>query len=175
MDKDELAKKLLETSYLEGDFTLRSGRKSHYLIDKYGFETCPQLLAEIARALARLLPQDVDRLAGVELGGVPLATALSLESGLPFVIVKKGKKGYGTDKRIEGRLVPGEHIVLVEDVVTTAGTACAAVAALREAGAGKVTVLVVVDRQEGAEEGFREAGIPYRALFTRQSLGIGED
>jgi len=175
MNTEELARRLMESSYLEGDFTLRSGRKSHYLIDKYGFETRPELLREIARALTELLPDGVDRVAGVELGGVPLATAVSLESGLPFVIVKKQKKGYGTDKRIEGTLKPGEHVVLIEDVATTAGTACAAAEVLKREGAAKVSVLVVVDRQEGAQQGFRQAGVPYRALFTRESLGIEED
>ena len=166
---------MMETSYLEGEFTLRSGRRSHYIIDKYGFETRPGVLSEIAKQLSAMLPEGVDRLAGVELGGVPLVTAVSLQSGLPFVIVKKGKKGYGTDKQIEGELNPGEHLALIEDVATTAGTACEAVEAIRTAGAAKVTVLVVVDRQEGAEDSFRQAGVPYLALFTRESLGIEAD
>jgi len=119
-----------------------------------------------------MLPGGTDRLAGAELGGVPLATAVALQSGLPFVIVRKERKGYGTENRIEGPLEPGESIVLVEDVVTTAGAALSAVEALREAGAGRVSALVVLDRQEGAEEAFRRAAVPYRALFTAESLGL---
>jgi orotate phosphoribosyltransferase len=175
MKREQLADRLMETSYLEGRFTLRSGRQSHYIIDKYGFETRPEILQAVARELAAMLPEGVGTLAGVELGGVPLVTAVSLSSGLPFVIVKKARKGYGTDNMLEGELDPGDHVALIEDVTTTAGTACRAVETLRRAGAGKVTVLVVVDRQEGAEEAFRRAAVPYRALFTRESLGIRPD
>jgi len=175
MERDALRRRLKEVAYKEGDFTLRSGRKSHYLVDKYEFETRPDLLRAIARELARMLPEGTDRLAGVELGGVPLAAAVALESGLPYVIVRKGRKGHGIDRPIEGELVPGDNVVLIEDVVTTGGAACAAARTLTEAGAREVEALVVVDRQEGAEAAFREAGIRYRALFTRDSLGIEPD
>jgi len=175
MDKKTLAKRLMQVAYREGDFTLRSGRKSHYIIDKYAFETRPELLREVAEALAELVPKDAQRLAGVELGGVPLVTAVSLKSELPFVIVRKGKKGHGLDRPYEGEMQPGEHVVLIEDVATTGGAALDAVEALRQAGVGQVTVLVVVDRQEGAEAAFRAARVPVRALFTRESLGIEAD
>ncbi len=175
MERDELAQRVLDVSYLEGDFTLRSGRRSHYLIDKYEFETRPPLLRAVARELNNMLPPDASRLAGVELGGIPLATAVSLESDLPFVIVRKEKKGHGHDTLMEGEVEEGEHVALLEDVTTTGGTACSAAERLLDAGAGKVIVLVVVDRQEGAEETFGEADIPYRALFTRESLGIEAD
>lgn len=175
MDRQELAARLKEAAYTEGDFTLRSGRKSHYIIDKYAFETRPELLRETARELAALVPGGTDRLAGVELGGVPLVTAVSLATGLPFIIVRKGSKGHGLDRPFEGEMAQGDRILLVEDVATTGGAACAAARVLLEAGAAEVSALVVVDRQEGAEEGFREAGVPYRALFTRESLGIEAD
>jgi orotate phosphoribosyltransferase len=168
----DLAARLMEVAYREGEFTLRSGRHSHYLIDKYEFETRPDLLRELARKLAGMLPDATDRLAGVELGGVPLATAVSLESGLPFVIVRKGEKGHGLDRPYEGQMTRGERLTLIEDVVTTGGAACRAAEVLRREGAGEVTVLVVVDRQEGAGAAFREAGLEWRALFTRESLGI---
>jgi len=169
-----LAERLKDVALLRGEFTLRSGRKSSYYFDKYRFETQPDLLRDIAGELARMLPEGVDRLAGAELGGVPLATAVALKTGLPFVIVRKASKGYGTDKLIEGPLTKGEHVVLLEDVATTAGAALQAVEALRRAGAGKVSALVVLDRQEGAEAAFRDAGVPYRPLFTSESLGIKE-
>ena len=175
VDREQLAKEILKTSYREGDFTLRSGRKSHYLIDKYGFETRPRLLRAVARALMDLLPEDTDRLAGVEIGGIPLAAAVSLESELPYVIVRKEKKGHGHDTLMEGEVKEGEHVVLLEDVTTTGGTACSAAKRLLDAGAGRVTVVVVVDRQEGAEKTFGEADIPHTALFTRESLGIEAD
>ena len=172
MGKEELARQLRDVALLRGEFTLRSGRKSNYYFDKYRFETSPELLKGVARELAAMLPKGVQRLAGAELGGVPLATAVALETGLPFVIVRKESKGYGTEKRIEGEMAPGEHVVLIEDVATTAGAALKAVQALRDAGAGTVSVLLVLDRQEGAAESFGEAGVPFRALFTSESLGI---
>jgi orotate phosphoribosyltransferase len=175
MDKSELASRLKEVALLEGEFTLRSGRTSSYYFDKYRFETHPELLREVARELAAMLPEETDRLAGAELGGVPLATALALETGLPFVIVRKEAKGHGTGRRIEGVLEEGDRVVLVEDVATTAGAALKAVEGLREAGAGEVSVLLVLDRQEGAAEAFGEAGVEYRPLFTSESLGIREE
>jgi len=174
MQKEALAAQLKKVALLRGEFTLRSGRKSSYYFDKYRFETRPELLRAVARQIARMLPEGVQRLAGAELGGVPLVTAVALETGLPFVIVRKESKGYGTEKRIEGEMQEGEHIVLLEDVTTTGGAALTAVEALRQAGAGKVSALVVIDRQEGAEEAFRQAGVAYGALFTAQSLGIKE-
>jgi orotate phosphoribosyltransferase len=174
MSRDALARQLKEVALLTGEFKLRSGRTSSYYFDKYRFETHPGLLRGVARELAAMLPEGVDRLAGAELGGVPLATAVALETDLPFVIVRKGSKGYGTDRRIEGVMDAGERVVLLEDVATTAGAALEAVEALRAAGAGEVSVLLVLDRQEGAAEAFAQAGVPYRALFTSESLGIGE-
>jgi orotate phosphoribosyltransferase len=107
------------------------------------------------------------------LGAVPLVTALSLHTGLPSLIVRVDTpKDYGTSKRIEGSLVAGERVVLVEDVVTTAGAALAAVEVLREAGADVLGALVVVDREEGGAAAFAAAGVPFQALFTRSSLGL---
>jgi orotate phosphoribosyltransferase len=174
MSREALARQLKDVALLKGEFKLRSGRTSNYYFDKYRFETHPGLLRGVARELAAMLPEGVDRLAGAELGGVPLATAVALETDLPFVIVRKASKGYGTDKRIEGVMNAGERVVLLEDVATTAGAALEAVEALHASGAGEVTVLLVLDRQEGAAEAFRKAGVPYRALFTSESLGIGE-
>src|SRR5690242_10249274 len=117
-----LGRDLVAAAVLRGDFLLRSGQRSSYYIDKYLFTTRPELLKRIARALAPLVPSEVDRLAGTVLGAVPLATALSLETGLPMVMVRSDKpKDYGTNKQIEGTLEPGERVVLVEDVVTTGG------------------------------------------------------
>lgn len=172
MTDPELAERLKEVSLLKGAFTLRSGRQSHYIIDKYAFETRPELLAEIARRIAARIPDGITRIAGVELGGVPLATAVSLQTGIPFVIVKKEKKGYGTDKAIEGALAAGDRVVLVEDVATTGGGAIAAAQQLVAAGAKIVKVIGVVDREEGAGENFAQVGFPFEALFTRTSLGI---
>lgn len=175
MDKETLKKRLKDVAYIEGDFTLRSGRKSHYLIDKYEFETRPALLRALASELAAMIPEDADRLAGVELGGVPLVTAVALETDRPYLIVRKGDKGHGLDRPYEGHMGNGEHVALIEDVATTGGAAIRAAKALLDAGAAQVTVLVVADRQEGAAEAFEEAGIACRPLFTRESLDIQPD
>lgn len=158
---------------MRGNFRLRSGAQSSYYLDKYLFTTQPGLLRRIAAEMAARLPDGVQRLAGPVLGAVPLVTALSLHTGLPALIVRVDKpKEYGTSKRIEGVLQAGERVVLVEDVVTTAGAALAAVDVLREAGAEVLGALVVVDREEGGAAAFAAAGVPYQALFTRTSLGL---
>jgi orotate phosphoribosyltransferase len=158
---------------LRGDFLLRSGARSSYYIDKYLFTTQPDLLRRLALELAARLPDGVQRVAGPVLGAVPLVSALSLTSALPMLIVRTEKpKEYGTAKQIEGTLVPGERVVLVEDVVTTGGAALAAVEVLRAAGAEVLGALVVVDREEGGAAAFAAANVPYQALFTRTELGL---
>jgi orotate phosphoribosyltransferase len=181
---EALGRDLVAAAVLRGDFLLRSGARSSYYIDKYLFTTQPELLRRIAVELAsrlpagvgRLasrLPEGVQRLAGPVLGAVPLVTALSLETRLPMLIVRVEKpKEYGTAKQIEGTLMAGERVVLVEDVVTTAGAALAAVDVLRAAGAEVLGALVVVDREQGGAEAFAAAGVPYQALFTTSSLGL---
>jgi orotate phosphoribosyltransferase len=155
-------------AYLEGDFLLRSGRRSRYYLDKYRFETRPDLLGAVGERLARAVretdPHAV-RLAGPELGAVALAASASLASGLPFLIVRKAGKNYATERRVEGMYEPGERICLVEDVVTTGGAAIEAAQALREAGLSCETVVCVVDREEGGSEAMAAAGIRLRALF----------
>jgi orotate phosphoribosyltransferase len=158
---------------LRGSFVLRSGATSSYYIDKYLFTTRPDLLRRLAVELAARLPDGVQRVAGPVLGAVPLITAVALETGLPSVIVRTEKpKDYGTGKQIEGKLERGERVVVIEDIVTTAGAAMATLEALREAGADVLSVLAVVDREEGGTAAFARAGVPYQALFTRTSLGL---
>ena len=126
MKREELAAAIREHAYLEGDFVLRSGRRSSYYLDKYRFETRPDLLAALGDHIAATVAEhepDAVRLAGPELGAVALAAAASLSSGLPFLIVRKAAKEYGTANRLEGLYEPGERICLVEDVVTSGGAA----------------------------------------------------
>ena len=172
IDMASLASRIVDAAYLEGDFVLRSGRRSRYYLDKYRFTTEPSLLRDIGQALAALLPSDTQRVAGPELGAVPLATAVALETGLPSVLVRGAAKSYGTERRFEGILHPGENVVLIEDVVTTGGQAIDSAQALRDSGANVVLVLVVVDREEGAAEAMAEAGFQFEALFTSTSLGL---
>jgi len=170
---EALGRDLVAAAVLRGNFLLRSGTQSSYYIDKYLFTTRPDLLRRVADELAARVPAGVQRLAGTVLGAVPLATALSLVTDLPMVIVRADKpKEYGTAKQIEGMLTPGERVLLVEDVVTTAGAAVAAVEALRTAGAVVIGALVVIDREQGGADAFAAAGVPYQALFTRTELGL---
>ena len=169
----ELGAALREHAYLEGDFVLRSGRHSPYYLDKYRFETRPDLLGplgeRIARAVADHEPEAV-RLAGPELGAVPLAAAASLASGLPFLIVRKEPKEYGTGNRLEGAFEEGECVCLVEDVVTSGGAAVAAIEALREAGLTCRTAVCVVDREEGGVDALARVAVRLRPLFRASEL-----
>jgi orotate phosphoribosyltransferase len=169
----ELRAALVQHAYLEGDFLLRSGRRSRYYLDKYRFETRPELLealgVRIANAVAEAEPE-ATRLAGPELGAVALVAAASLESGLPFLIVRKEEKDYGTGKRLEGEFEPGERVCLVEDVVTSGGAALGAVQALRKAGLRCQTAVCVVDREEGGSEALERHGVVLRPLFLAGDL-----
>ncbi len=172
LDLQQLGKDLVKAAYLEGDFLLSSGQRSRYYMDKYRFSTDPRLLRPIALGLAGLLPAGLTCLAGVELGAVPLVTAVSLETGLPFVIVRKGAKDYGTAKLIEGVLPPDSRIGLIEDVLTTAAQAIRAAQLLTELGANVQKIVYVVDREQGASANIRAAGFSPAALFTKTALGI---
>jgi orotate phosphoribosyltransferase len=173
MTDQELRVALREHALLEGDFVLRSGRRSTHYFDKYRFETRPDLLEAIASRVAAVVGEhesDAARLAGPELGAVALAAAASLASRLPFVIVRKEAKDYGTANRIEGAFESGERICLVEDVVTSGGAAVAAVEALREAGLVCRTAVCVVDREEGGMDELARHGVRLRPLFRAGEL-----
>jgi orotate phosphoribosyltransferase len=166
---EELRSDLISSSHLRGDFLLSSGQRSTYYFDKYLFETKPGILRRVAAALADQLPADADRLAGGELGAVPLVTAVALHTGLPFIIVKKQPKLHGTNRRVEGELYPGERVVIVEDVLTTGSEALRVAAALGDAGAKVIRIIGVIDRGEGAARNIAAAGFEYRSIFQRNA------
>ena len=169
----DLAAAIREAALLEGDFVLRSGRRSTYYLDKYRFSTRPDLLLAIGEAIAAAVSEhepDAVRLAAPELGAVPLAAAASLESGLPFVIVRGKAKEYGTANRIEGFFEPGERVCVVEDVVTAGGAALEAVEALRDAGLQVSTVVCVVDREEGGADALARAAVSLRPLLLSSEV-----
>ncbi len=173
MTDSELKKALREHAYLEGDFVLRSGRRSRYYLDKYRFETRPDLLEAIAKRIAAAVAEaepEADRLAGPELGAVALAAAASLASKLPFLIVRKQAKEYGTENRLEGVFEPGDNVCLIEDVVTSGGAAVEAVQALREAGLVCRTVVCVVDREEGGADALARFAVRLRPLFRASEV-----
>jgi orotate phosphoribosyltransferase len=169
----ELGRALREAAYLEGDFVLRSGRRSTYYLDKYRFETRPDLLRALGDAIAAAVREhepEAVRLAGPELGAVALAAAGSLASGLPFLIVRSKAKEYGTGNRIEGVYGEGELVCLVEDVVTAGGAALEAVHAVRQAGLRVRTAVCVVDREEGGQDALARQAVRLRPLFTASEL-----
>ncbi len=165
-----LARRIYEVAHLTGTFTLRSGATSVEYFDKYRFESDPALLREIGEALAPLVPDDAEALAGLELGGVPLATILSQLTGLPALFVRKEAKPYGTSQLAEGGQVGGRTLVVVEDVVTSGGQVIASCAALRERGATISDVLCVIDREAGGEPRLAEHGLTLHALYRREEL-----
>ena len=170
---EALGAALREHAYLEGDFVLRSGRRSRYYLDKYRFETRPDLLGPLGERIAAAVAEhepDAVRLAGPELGAVPLAAAASLASGLPFLIVRKEAKDYGTANRLEGVFEPGECVCLVEDVVTSGGAAISAIEALRDAGLTCRNAVCVVDREEGGVDALARVAVRLRPLFRASEL-----
>jgi len=173
VSRDELLAALREHAYLEGDFVLRSGRRSRYYLDKYRFETRPDLLEPLGAAIAAAVAEhepDATRLAGPELGAVTLAAAASLAGRLPFVIVRKQAKEYGTGNRLEGPFEAGERVCLVEDVVTSGGALLETVDALRAAGLECRTAVCVIDREEGGSDALARKAVRLRPLFRATEI-----
>ena len=168
----ELARDLVAASYLRGSWVLSSGRPSDFYLDSYLFATRPTVLRRLARLLAERLPAGTDRIAGAALSAVPLATALSLETGVPFVIVREARGAYAQTAGVEGELHAGERVVLVEDVVTTASRALAAAREVVRTGAEITAVLAVVDREQGGAEAATAAGLPFEPLFRLSELPV---
>lgn len=168
--KEELGKKIMQVAYKTGDFTLSSGKKSDYIFDKYAFETRPELLDAITTHIAEMLHPDTKKLAGMEIGGIPLVTALSIRTALPFVIIRKAAKGHGITRQIEGQLSKGDRVTLIEDVVTTGGQSLVGVDVLRSAGAVVEDVICVIDREEGGRENIEAKDLVLNALFTKSAL-----
>jgi orotate phosphoribosyltransferase len=171
-EREELGRQLVKASYLKGDFVLRSGKRSNRYFDKFRFETDPILLRKLGKHLATLVPKETQRLAAPELGAVLLGGAVSMETGLPLVLVRKEPKGYGTSKQIEGLFDAGDRMTVIEDVVTTGGDSLRSAQVLRDAGANVIHLIVVLDRGEGGEDNIRDAGIPYTPLFRIQDLEL---
>jgi orotate phosphoribosyltransferase len=173
IDRQQLGRDLVAVSYLRGDFVLSSGARSSFYFDKYLFETKPAIMGRVAAALAGMVPAGIDRLAGPELGAVALATAVSLETGLPFVIVRKESKDYATSKVVEGEINPGDRVLIVEDVITSAGEALKAAARLEGIGAQVAGILAVLDREQSGAANIAAAGHSLQALFRLSELDVG--
>ncbi|MBI3931083.1 MAG: orotate phosphoribosyltransferase [Chloroflexi bacterium] len=170
MERSELARKIFDTSHLEGSFKLRSGQISNEYFDKYLFESNPRLLMEITKQLAELIPAGTEVLAGLEMGGIPLATTLSLQTGIPAVFVRKKAKEYGTCKLAEGADIRDKKVCIIEDVVTTGGQIVLSANDLKQIGARIKYVLCVIERDQKCRENLSKEGLELLSLFTMEEL-----
>jgi len=170
MNRTELAKMIYDVSHITGEFELRSGQISNEYFDKYLFEARPAILKGIAEQMAPLIPEGVDALAGLEMGGIPVVTMLSQISGIPALFVRRKAKEYGTCKLAEGGDIAGKKLLIIEDVVTSGGQIILSVADLRERQATVEDVLCVIDRESGGPEKLATEGLHLHALFSMSEL-----
>lgn len=168
--KTNLAKKIYDTAHLTGEFKLRSGQISNEYFDKYLFESEPGILNDIAEQLVKIIPEGTEVLAGLEMGGIPIATALSLKSNIPAAFVRKKAKEYGTCKLAEGSSIEGKKVCVVEDVITTGGQVILSTQELRKAGAIVENVICVIERNQEGREKLEQIGLKVYSLFTIEEL-----
>ena len=177
MSKAEIAKRIYGASHITGTFTLRSGQVSHEYFDKYLFEAEPDLLKEIAKIMAPLIPAESEVIAGLEMGGIPIVTAISMENGMPAAFVRKEAKTYGTCKLAEGAAVDGRQVCVIEDVVTSGGQIIESVRELRQRGAKVDTVVCVILRDPKALDKLAAEGLTLLPAFTmeyiKEQVGVG--
>lgn len=170
MDRLTLAKEIYQISNIKGKFTLRSGQQTTEYFDKYLFEAQPKLLSEIARQLVAFIPNNINTLAGLEMGGIPIATALSLQTDIPLVFVRKEAKTYGTCKLAEGGEIKDKRLLIIEDVVTSGGAIIDAVNQLRKLGAIVDQAICVIDREGSGTANLNNIGVKLISLFTKSYL-----
>ncbi len=170
MEKRELAQKIKSISLLQGKFKLRSGKISSFYWDKYRFESRPELLEAILEGMQKLLPASFHKFAAMEMGGIPLATGLSLKTGKACLYVRKAAKNYGTCNLVEGGFSKGEKVVVIEDVITTAGQVSSSIRQMRTLGLIVEDVICVIDRQQGGRENLKRIGCSLNCLFTTEEL-----
>lgn len=170
MAKTAVAKQVMETAFITGEFLLRSGQISNEYFDKYRFEAKPALLKEVAELMAPLIPEGTELLAGLEMGGIPLATMLGQLTGIETVFVRKKAKEYGTRQFAEGNEVAGKRVVIIEDVITSGGQLLLSAEDLRQAGALITDAVAVIDRESGGIAAAKEIGIDLKCVFTMSEL-----
>ena len=172
MQKSELGRAIYEISNIRGEFVLRSGQAVNEYFDKYLFESRPDILVAVADHMSQMLPSSFDKLAGLEMGGIPIATALSLATGIPVLFVRKEAKAHGTCKIVEGGDFEGKELVIIEDVVTTGGVIMDAVNELRQGGAFISQLCCVIDREHEGRNNLENMGLTFMPLFTTSELKI---
>ena len=170
MNRQELAKAIYEVSHITGVFKLRSGIESNEYFDKYRFESNPNILQAIAKQMVSLIPTGIDYLAGLEMGGIPIASLLSIETGIPAVFIRKTPKEYGTCQFVEGALVQGKKLLIIEDVVTSGGQIIISTNDLRNEGAIIDQAICVIDREAGGKDNLMKSNITLNALFNMNDL-----
>lgn len=170
MSREALASRIFEAAHLTGEFLLRSGVMANEYFDKYRFESDPVLLKDVATAMLDRLPDGYDILAGLELGGVPIAVMLSQLTGKPVVFVRKEAKKYGTCRLAEGIDIAGKQLLVVEDVVTSGGQVILSTQDLRDRGAVVTDAVCVINREAGGDAKLAEVGVNLRPLFTKSEL-----
>lgn len=170
MNRIELAKSIYDISHLTGEFLLRSGKISNEYFDKYRFEAQPKVLEAIATHLAELIPSETEIIAGLEMGGIPIVTALSLKTGIPAAFVRKKAKEYGTCRVAEGSELSNKKILIIEDVITSGGQVVLSAQDIRNDGGIIIGCLCVIDRQQGGSEALDNNGIQLSPLFTMSEL-----
>ena len=170
MEREELAAKIYQTASITGEFKLRSGITSNQYFDKYRFESQPVILKAIAEHMAKMIPPGTEVLAGLEMGGIPIATMISQITGLPTCFVRKEAKTYGTCKYAEGSDIEEKRVLVIEDVVTSGGQIILSTADLRKMHAHIEDVICVIDREQGGREKLETAGLNLHSLFTRSEL-----
>ncbi len=166
----KLAKRILNKSKIFGEFTLRSGRVSESYFDKYQFESEPVLLSDIAKEMSKLIPQDIDIIAGLEMGGIPLVTMLSQHSGLDCAFIRKKPKEYGTCRYSEGASLIDKNVILIEDVVSSGGAIIDATNMLRKDGVVITKVICVIDRETGGHKNLEDVGVKLISLFKQSEI-----
>jgi len=170
MEKQALAASIYKIANIRGEFKLRSGRTSEQYFDKYRFESQPKLLWAVAEKMALLVPDGTDILAGLEMGGIPVATMVSQITGIPVCFVRKKAKEYGTCQFAEGVDIAGKRLCIIEDVITSGGQAILSATDLRSAHAKVEDVVCVINREEGGAEKLATAGLKLQAVFTKSEL-----
>lgn len=170
MERRELAAKIYEIASITGEFKLRSGITSNQYFDKYRVEAQPLILKAIAEHMAKMVPPSTEVLAGLEMGGIPIATMLSQITGLPTCFVRKEAKTYGTCQFAEGAEIAGKRVLIVEDVITSGGQTILSNADLCKMHAHIEDVLCVIDREQGGYQKLETAGLHLHALFKRSEL-----